>query len=273
MQSLSLPPIQRQMEVQLLRSLKDKTTPACGTEAAADSSAQPEQPPTGFPPEAETTVLSHPSLLASAGAGGGGQGTGLGAWQMLGAVALLQLQSLPVPGLVLRSTKHPREPGLEIRANISTPAASLTSPHPVFLLLLLSEFPGGRHPLGLGTASRPSSATALALGPALLWSSGCAEQTPRWQAGGHVAVGHAPLSSPPRAASALFSPGCSWAGQGHACPLHASTCHRCHRSPSTRPLCRRGAHSMAQTPMTGRDRTDVTRVDFDFASGFCIPSP
>lgn len=108
MQSLSLPPIQRQMEVQLLRSLKDKTTPACGIEAAADSSAQPEQPPAGFPPEAETTVLSHPSLLASAGAGGGGQGTGLGAWQMLGAVALLQLQSLPVPGLVLRSTKHPR---------------------------------------------------------------------------------------------------------------------------------------------------------------------
>lgn len=199
--------------------------------------------------------------------------TGHGAWQMLGAVALLQLQSLPVPGLVLRSTRHPREPGLEIRANISTPAASLTSPHPVLLLLLPSEFPGGRHPLGLGTASSPSSATALALGPGPLWSSGRVDRTPRWQAGSHVAVGHTPLSSPPRAASALFSVGCSWAGQGHACPLRASTCHRCHCSPSTRPLCRREAHSVAQTPVTGRDGTDGTRVGFDFASWFCIPSP
>lgn len=54
-----------------------------------------------------------------------------------------------VPELVLSRTRHPREPGLEIQPKISTPAASLTSPHPRLLLFLASVSDGRQHPPSL----------------------------------------------------------------------------------------------------------------------------
>jgi len=51
------------------------------------------------------------------------------------------LQSLPVPELVLRNTRNPREPQLEVEPNISIPAASLTSPHPGLPFFVHQSFP------------------------------------------------------------------------------------------------------------------------------------
>lgn len=46
--------------------------------------------------------------------------------------------------------RHPREPGLEIQPKISTPAASLASPHLTLLFSSLRQFPDGRqHPTSL----------------------------------------------------------------------------------------------------------------------------
>lgn len=57
-----------------------------------------------------------------------------------------QLQSLPVPELVVRNTRNPREPQLEVEPNISIPAASLTSPHPGLLFFLHQSFPLAGYP-------------------------------------------------------------------------------------------------------------------------------
>lgn len=107
-------------EAQLLRSsLKDKATPTCGTREAGGI-------------QALGLILPH--------------GRGWGSDSSNPCLSLL----------VLGSRRHPREPWLEIQPNISTPAASLTSPWP-FSSSSRQSFPAvlTRHHTGRQEATLP----------------------------------------------------------------------------------------------------------------------
>lgn len=79
----------------------------------------------------------------------------------------------------------------EIRPNVSTPAASLTSPHPSLPVLLLLLLLCQSFLVGDGAVLQPAARPRL-------------HQIPRWQAESPVALGHAPLSPPPWAARSLL---------------------------------------------------------------------